>query len=914
MRRRSPLFTLLITLLTLLVVAGGFTSFQRKRSSFERLDFEFRWKKGVILVDRVEPGSGAERSGLRRGDEIWVVGGMPAAEVEGIKKTIRNINEPIPIVVARANKTLTLTYSPPELRIDYGYLYLTLIGFLYLVIGLYTAFRGNREESLLFYFASLLSFIVYVYSPAGRIDTTFKVLSLIEEFGRIFLPPLALHFFLRFPRPLVSRRWLTAAIYLPPILLALWNLDLYAFGNRIRLTSVERAFALIDRWEMAHFAIYFSLALIALIYTYRTASAIGQRKQIKWIYLGIAFGFTPFLLFYLIPFIRNGAGPVYTNFAILPLALIPLAFAVSILRYKLWDVEVIMKEILAYTVTLVIGMIGFSTVNILLSRLIEERLAMERNFLAFTSGLLIAGVLIPVKGKIEAALEMLLYRETYRHRKAITGFAQELATFHDHNDLIEMIRERLASAIGVHRLNLYLRDAAQLLLFDEERGLPRRVSESDFGNLPPQGPMFLNEARLPEASEVPMTLVRSGYRYLFPLRHRGELQGVLLCGGKSVDEPLSRDDLHLIGSLTAPLALALENARLYGRLRRQLDEIRSLKEYNENIIESSSSAILVVADDGTVLTGNRAFWELLGDDELHGSIDTILPSYSEVRKTPGVSVETTLINTKGELKEVTLSTNPFGADDVPFGTTVVVVGDISERVRLERELQEKERLASLGLLAAGVAHEVNTPLTGISSYAQLLLADTSPDDPRYKILRKMEQQTFRASHLVNNLLDFAARRHGTVERVPLAEVVDSTLTLHGDLLEGKKVTLHLSDMPSVSLRGNMHEIQQVLTNLLLNARDAVPTGGNIWIDAREQDGNIVITIRDDGSGISSSMHEEIFKPLVTTKRNQGGTGLGLAIVQRIVHGLGGKISLVSVPGEGATFSVSLPLWNEEGAN
>jgi len=914
MRQKSPILSLFLALVTFSVVLGGFASFERKRSSFERLDFDFHWRNGMIVVDRTEPDSGAERAGLRAGDEILLVGGVPAGELDGLKKTLRNVEQPIGLLVARGSEHFSLTYRPPELRVDYRYLFLTFIGFLYLAIGLFTAFRGAREESVLFFLVSLLAFIVYVYSPAGRVDGIYKTLFLVEELGLVFLPPLSLHFFLRFPRPLLSRKWVTAALYVPPLLLALWNIDLLVLGNRFALAPAGKSFALIDRWEMAHFAIYFTLALVALTYTYRTAALAGQRKQIKWIYLGVGLGFTPFLIFYLIPYVRHGADSSYTSFAILPLAFIPLAFAVSILKYKLWDAEVIMKEILAYTVTFVFGMIGFSTINVLLSNLIEERLAMERNFLAFASGLLIAGVLIPVKGRIEAALEMLLYRETYRHRKAISDFAQELASFHDPDDLIEIMRERLARAIGVYRLNVYIREGSTLGLYAEEAGVPSQVTEAELGSLPEGRPLVLQEPRLPEASETPIQLLRAGYRYLFPLRHRGELQGVLLCGSKRGDEPLSRDDLQLVGTLTSPLALALENSRLYGRLRRQLAEIRSLKEYNENIIESSSSAIVVVAEEGTVLTGNRAFWQLIGADELHQPIEALFPLYPQLRKMPGTTVETTLTSEKGETRNVTVTASPFGADDAPAGTTVLVIGDITERVRLERELREKERLASLGLLAAGVAHEVNTPLTGISSYAQLLLSETSPDDPRYKILRKMEQQSFRASHLVNNLLGFAASQPRSAEKVVLSDVVGATITLHEDLLGGKNVHLHTSAIPLVNVRGNFYEIQQVLTNLILNARDAVAPGGNIWIEAELGAESAVLSVRDDGSGIAAEMQELIFSPLITTKRNQGGTGLGLAISQRIVESTGGTIRLRSAPGEGATFSVSLPLWAEPGVS
>src|SRR5258708_5279474 len=284
--RRRCLTLLLIAILPVSAVVGAFASFQRKRSSFERIDFTFTRRSGVIVVKDVDSGSGAEAAGLRSGDEIWVIAETPTTEIEGLQKTLRRIGQSVPMIVARHGHTFKASYRVPELKIDYSYLILSFIGFLYLAIGLFTLFRGEQRESRLFYFVTLLSFIVYVYTPAGDIDFTYKLLGLVEEIALILLPPLTLNFFLVFPRPIVRHRRLLVAMYIPPILLALWDLDLLVFTNAIPVASVLQSLQVIRKWEYVHFAVYFTLAVVALAYTYRTAAAVGQ-KHIKWHFPGL---------------------------------------------------------------------------------------------------------------------------------------------------------------------------------------------------------------------------------------------------------------------------------------------------------------------------------------------------------------------------------------------------------------------------------------------------------------------------------------------------------------------------------------------------------------------------------------------------------------------------------------------------
>jgi signal transduction histidine kinase len=230
-------------------------------------------------------------------------------------------------------------------------------------------------------------------------------------------------------------------------------------------------------------------------------------------------------------------------------------------------------------------------------------------------------------------------------------------------------------------------------------------------------------------------------------------------------------------------------------------------------------------------------------------------------------------------------------------------------VQLEEQLQISEKMASIGLLAAGVAHEVNTPLTGISSFTQMLLEGADPEDPRTRLLEKIERQTFRAAKIVNGLLNLARPAEASAERVALDLNVVLTDVL--GLLEHQfaarriKVRRELADEP-VMVLGMEHKLQQVFLNLFLNAKDAMPKGGWLSVSTRREDRRAVAEVADTGSGIPSEHLTRIYDPFFTTKTTGEGTGLGLSISYGIVREHEGTLDCESVAGQGTRFVVSLP--------
>jgi hypothetical protein len=237
---------------------------------------------------------------------------------------------------------------------------------------------------------------------------------------------------------------------------------------------------------------------------------------------------------------------------------------------------------------------------------------------------------------------------------------------------------------------------------------------------------------------------------------------------------------------------------------------------------------------------------------------------------------------------------------------VVLVDDVTDRLKIERAVAERERLASLGILAAGVAHEVNTPIAGLSSYAQLLLSETSPGDPRYAILKKMERQTFRAAHLVNNLLEFARPRARTNVRTDVTSVLANAAESVETSFGSRRLTISDGAAGPVDVLADPRELEQVLVNLLINARDASAEDGVITCEVSGQDGVARVAIADRGAGVPAEAGARLFQPFFTTKKS-GGMGLGLAISRDIVRRYGGEIGLAPREGGGTIAWVTLPL-------
>jgi hypothetical protein len=421
----------------------------------------------------------------------------------------------------------------------------------------------------------------------------------------------------------------------------------------------------------------------------------------------------------------------------------------------------------------------------------------------------------------------------------------------------------------------------------------------------------------------------NGIHYFVPCVSESRTIAVFGLGRKERGEPLSSEDVALLTAVAAQAATALENGRLYKHLHMKAQELDRLREFNENIVESLDEGLVVLDREEHVLRWNRAMEQIYGLASLEAvgrriseifdaAFVEALRSARQENPAGATLYRAPLVGRgaqQGRRFLVNATSMPLqrlderSASESAIGGGLIMIENITARVRLEEQLQISDKMASVGLLAAGVAHEVNTPLTGISSFTQMLLDGADPADPKTKVLEKIEQQTFRAAKIVNGLLNLSRPSQSMSEPavVDINTVIGDVLALLEHQLAIGKIKLRREFSASPALvTGIEHRLQQIFLNLILNARDAMPRGGWLSVTTRTGGGRVVAEVADTGSGIPKEQLSRIYDPFFTTKATGKGTGLGLSITYGIVREHDGTIDCHSVIGQGTRFIVSVP--------
>ena len=825
-------------------------------------------------------------------------------------------------------------------------LYINLIGLVYLLIGLFVLFKQGGRAPFVLHFATLClaAFVFHFYEPIGRYKDLDLAVAFLRNAAFIIFTPLFLHFCALYPvRHHLSpgRRWLTGLLYAPAMILIVIASLVFFPPSSWRFAPSEN---FINWFYKASF-IHFILGLVAggalLARTYVQNKTAVVRQQLKWVVWGSILAITPFTLLYAIGYVFGRQSDHWlTDVAVLPLILIPLAFGYSVVRYRLMDVELVVRRVAVYAlstlaIALMIGAVIYLVGVRALSMLGGEATPGEITLSAIITVLAMAVIVMvaaPIKNFLQERVDRLFYGERYDLRNGLLDFGRTISATTTLEPLLNALVSRLQQVLGVERVAIFIEDAREPAGYRVARvaGLSSAVIvPPDFREMIRTRSAETGVVRADDLDLVPQTtgFVRRALHYYVPCVVRGRMVAVIGLGRSADGALLSSEDVEILRTVSGYVAVAIENSLLYQEQQERAAELELLKEFNESIVESINIGLLAVDFEGRVTACNSALEEMLGmhRQEAVGQLveDLFAEDFAE-------TLQQVLGNAKWQLTELrhiyklhtatrdnrslvlNIALAPLRSDSQGRTGALVVLEDVTARTRLEEQLQQREKLSSIGLLAAGVAHEVNTPLTGVSSYTQMLLGMLPETDPKHTLLQKVRRQADRASNIVNNLLNFS--RTGSLDEfheLDIARVLDDTLQLLEPQLRRSQIEIvrhYQPDLPKVF--GSAGKLQQVFTNLILNARDAILEGGEITLTAlSDNDDVLIVEVADTGIGIAPENVAKIYDPFYTTKGVGRGTGLGLAVTYGIVQEHSGHIRVESTPGKGTTFSITLPTAN-----
>jgi len=918
-----------------LLLLGGINIY--KKITWKEPTDGVTWKEraqGLVAV-KVEVDSPAYLAGIKKGDILYSINNNPVENIIDIAKNLWVAESSDQKVIYEIIHEGDQIFPPLNYLSKKGtniiYFFLALIGLTTLIIGLIVFINSKKPFSLPHIFFLLISIVFYsfqIFSPTGYLNTLDSTFYWLDKIAFLVFPPLLLHFFIIFPKRkknLKNKLSSVYILYLPGMILFLAKI----FIHLPNVLNLKDPFILqfnqtSEKLELFHFGLFSIITFVILFHDTIKYSNLTTKKQLKWIVYGLGFGIIPFVFFYIIPFIMGHIPSKASELTVIFQALIPLTFAYSISKYKLMDVEVLLKKAIPLISSYVVIAIFYFIVSSQTKIFSENRLnAIILGILAIVLG---ATLFPPLKKLIQALLDRAIYKRSYKYRKTLLSISQELSQERNLQNLSESLLELIANALSLKYIAFFLpveEKENSFYILKSRGGLPTKNPHISFDSQLYQHLKktdFLSEYSLTEKKNLQTKfreLSSFGLFHLMPLKVEDKLIGCLGMGKKADNTLLNSEDWELLRTISSPVALALENAYLYNQANIRALELGRLKEYSENIIESLTVGVAVLDQRGNITGWNRVLEETFSkkkEEVIEKSlIDVVGQKIFQMLFPPDTQEGLRLLSEiaiempDGGKKIFDIAKTPLLDNKLnPYGT-IIVFEDITEKISLQQQLLTSEKLASIGLLSAGVAHEINTPLTGISSYVQILQKKLSKS-PHSQILKKIDTQTERVARIVKNLLNFSrSPSESSFYKVDLRENLRTIISLIDYKLKDMNINLELNLSPIRPIWAQEDRLQQVFINIIINSIDAMPTGGTLKIGLSQVDNLAVIKIEDTGRGIKAQHLPQIFDPFFTTKGIGKGTGLGLSISYAIIKEHEGQLTVESEKGKGSLFTISIPM-------
>ena len=893
---------------------------------------------GGLKAEHVASNGPADRAGVKAGDLLVAADSVPTPRISFLTRqwsavgTYRRVD----YLLVRSGVPIhaSVILEPADRSQDQG---LRLIALVYLSIGLYVLFRRwTAPRATHFYVFCLASFVLYSFNYTGKLNTFDWTIYWGRILAGALQPALFLHFALAFPeeRTTSRRRWIYSLIYLPGV--ATIALQLVAMRQWEATGLLETR---LNQLAMGYLALYYVLAALLFSRNYLRQQNPLRRQQLKWLTRGTLLTVIPFTVLDVIPFLTGMPVPsVLVKLGGVCLVFLPLTFSWAIVRYRLMDVDLIFKRGVTYTlataslVGLYFGAVAFA------AEVVHTRLPSAGAWGLVAAIIITAQLFEPLKRAIQDRVDRIFDRKRYDYRQTLITFGRGLSSQTDLDRLLHSIVDRLSETLLVPRVAIFFPNTDGGYGLKAGHGLPAQLLHGEatapesrlalgFLNFdqPEAGShIFLENPQhvLHLSTEERQAAALLDLNYYLPCRLQQKTIAIIGLGRTTHGDYLSSEDVELLESMASYIGIAIQNARLYASLEQKISEYERLKEFNENIVESINVGVFAVDLEERIESWNaqmEVMYAMSRQEAVGQNLRDVLPAgfvseFLRLKDEPGVHnlYRFRLQTRSGENRCANVAIAPLVSRNFEVVGRIMIVDDITERTELEAQLAQADKLSSIGLLAAGVAHEVNTPLAVISSYTQMLAKQVRGDQRVAPLLDKITQQTFRASEIVNGLLNFSRTGAAEFTALDLNHIIVETLKLLEHQFRTSQVHLQTSlenDLPPIL--GNSGKLQQVFLNLFLNAKDAMAAGGTLRV-ATQANGQVGVDVSDTGSGIALEHMQRIYDPFFTTKSTvsdgqRRGTGLGLSVSYGIIREHAGKIQVESKPGSGTTFHLEFPM-------
>lgn len=876
--------------------------------------------EGLVCVEA------PENSPIKKGDTVLTVNKFVITNVIDLNRVIRQ------------RKTKTATYEierdgilrklPVDIATKYtpfSYYILAFSGILLILLTLSilnTNLKKKRGFSppVYFYLMSLSFSGFLIFSPTGTYNTMDFVFLFLDKLCFIFFPALMLHYSLYFPFRLkivrsrfIRPKFLKIVIYMAPTAILVINI-LFLFTHMVDPDPEILTLSINNFREISYhyFTLYLILGLISFIIS--NLWLIFQREQKRFLVplTGICISIPTMIFLNALLTAAEKTSSLSLRLTPFLLVFLPLALTYYLGHRKFTDIENIIKK------TASIGSIFlfiFGIFFVLGSAIAESKLL---GIFWSMATIVMAGLLFrPIEETVHKYFEKLFFRGAATFKQKLTELIQSfrnernlslIATNFLHT-INKGFQLQKSDFIIHHRKNIFysLPQKRKILLSKSFRGF-----------------LFANENVVLSAAEFERRFPKDyrmmrhmNYFQFLPLKTQDRLVGLIAFGPKEDNTYLSVEDWEIMFNIASPLTISVENASLYSELETQLDEISLLKEFNENIIENINVGIVVLTTLNIIKTWND-FMALKFRIPAAKAIGTKAHTtfgpelWKQIYKKRQDASVSSIHNLKVDLLQeelvVDVHISPLKDSQGKVMGTILVFEDVTEKIMMQNQMITSEKMASLGVLSAGLAHEVNTPLTGISSFCQFIL-DNPQDPENIELISKIQEQVQRANKIIRTLLDFSRQQKAEVPTdLDLNKLINESIALVEHNLKKKNIMLNKEFHFKHKFFGYSTRLQQMFINLLINASDAITdSNGIISISGIETNSDIMIRIKDNGKGIAPRYMKKIFDPFFTTKEKGKGTGLGLSITYSIVHEHYGEITVKSKLDKGTTFIITFPL-------